>query len=180
MVLHPERVHVVEKKDQRKNLYLSLRLAHSDFASRASSPKLDCADVLSVCTIHMITTRRYSLGSTRSPLLHWPAGPTATPSAQHALRTCTGQKDYHAAFPSPRPVSRSALLFAPCTRPPMQLVRPSSAIFPRRSPRTITRLWFRPLCIGLHLSILQTSLGALLFASCTRPPMRFVRADLHS
>ena len=143
-------------------------------------PETRCADVLSVCTILMITTRRYSLGSTRSPLLHWPAGPTATPSAQHALRTCTGQKDYHAAFPSPRLVSRSALLFAPCTRHPMQLARHSSAISPRRSPRTITRLWFRPLCIGLHLSILQTSPGALLFASCTRPPMRFVRADLHS
>ena len=39
--LHAERVYVVEEKDQRKNFYLSLRLAHSGFASRASSPKLD-------------------------------------------------------------------------------------------------------------------------------------------
>ena len=119
-------------------------------------PETRCVDVLYVGTIHMIDARRYSLSSTRSPLLRWPAGPTATPSAQHALRTCTGQKGYHAAFPSPRLVSRSALLFAPCTRPPMQFVRPSSAIFLRRSPRAITRLWFRPLSIGLHLAKLSS------------------------
>ena len=76
-------------------------------------PETRCVDVLYVGTIHMIDARRYSLSSTRSPLLHWPAGPTATPSAQHALRTCTGQKGYHAAFPSPRLASlkRTALRF---------------------------------------------------------------------
>ena len=119
-------------------------------------PETRCVDVLYVGTIHMIDARRYSLSSTRSPLLHWPAGPTATPSAQHALRTCTGQQGYHAAFPSPRLASLSALLFASCTRPPMQFVRPSSAIFLRRSPRAITRLWFRPLNIGLHLAKLSS------------------------
>ena len=88
-------------------------------------PETRCADDLST-ELHVLVSslrhpssvylsidaRRYSLSSTRSPLLHWPAGPTATPSAQHALRTCTGQQDYHAAFPSPRLVSLSALLFA--------------------------------------------------------------------
>ena len=71
---HPERVYVVEKKDQRNFFYFSLRLAHSDSASRASSPKLDAL---------MSYMLAQSTWSTRG----------AIPSAPRALRFCTGQQD---------------------------------------------------------------------------------------
>ena len=70
-----------------KIFYFSLRLAHSESASRASSPKLDARTTYppsftSWC--HHFDTRQASIcRSTRG----------AIPSAPRALRFCTGQQD---------------------------------------------------------------------------------------